>query len=35
MPRRPSNLPPAGSQGKTALVGWWNVGHAVGPTDTK
>src|SRR5580704_13739971 len=30
MPRRPSNLPPAGSQGKTALVGRWDVGRAAG-----
>jgi hypothetical protein len=30
MLRLPSNLPPAGSQGKTALVGWGDVGCVPG-----
>jgi hypothetical protein len=29
MPRLPSNLPPAGSKDKTALVGWWDIGRAL------
>lgn len=35
MPRLPSNLPPAGSQVETALVGWWDACRAAGFTGPK